>query len=644
MLDWWRSVMGSAEDDIGKKKAGPAIVWGTRFLVVLGASLATAAPVNAAGVTDTCLTGTAPIVANDLAQVNAARQVVQAACPGPAYAGVGRADGSGAYAACVAAAATGEFRAGRLRAQCLARVRSSETDSVYGYSRDVSPAVCLKEVIAGRNAGRVTCSIVPTTTATGRPVTRCRSTGTVSSQLCVGSTRCIDAGDSNLNGYLDAGDTGQCDNPGPTACQTVEDCAADGACPAVQGCTCSLTPQRKMCVPKCTTEAGCCSVAGGTASAPTDLASIVNAPGPCTVFVLADGYYAPTTITRSDITVRVASACSAHVKPELQIQAANVTVDGVSVAAAGVAVSVSKPGVRVANSCIQGFGKTTYGNGIWIYEEALDPANRIIIDNNRLDDWGGSMYSGGIAIGKEDDDYSFPTEISVEVRNNRITRGPTRRGIYNAAVQSFHPFLAYKNFVDTVSGTAFQNKTFNSRVACNEVVHNVGDGALYNRLASNNVWEYNLVHDSEVGIDHFMGDGTMFRGNVIYNVQYLGRVKDHDIGSTNVTFENNTFYGSTAWAGFIWDASSGGSISNVVWRRNVFHTINGVAIDTTAQLDPLWDEFENVFFAAARPAGTTGAATGSSVNLDPRLANPPTAFTVQEPAAAGRGAPWPPCP
>lgn len=607
-------------------------------------ALVGAAPANAAGSAQACLTGTAPVVANDLAQVNAARQAVQAACPGPVYAAMIR-NGRGAYKKCVMAAATGEFLAGRLRAACLRTVRDDETDAVFAYTGDTNPAACLTRALAGRKAGQVGCKIVPTTTPTGSSLTRCRSTSTVASQVCFGSARCIDAGDSNRNGYLDAGDTGQCDVD-PTACRAEADCAAVSACPAgaPQGCTCSLTLHGKRCVPRCTSEAGCCSVAGGTASAPTDLASIVNAPGPCTVFVLADGYYAPTIVTRGGITLRAASACSPQLAAELQIHAPDVTIDGVSITASGVAMSISAPGVHVTNACIQGFGKTRYGNGIWIYQEALDPTNRIIIENNRLDDWGGAQFSGAIAIGKADDDYGVPTEISVEIRNNRITRGPTKRGIYNAAIQSFHPFLAYKNFIDTVSGTAFQNKTFNSRVACNEVVRNVGDGALYNRLASNNVWEYNLVHDSDVGIDHFMGDGTVFRGNVIYNVQHLGRVKDQEIGSTNVTFENNTFYGSTGWAGFIWDASSGGTIANVVWRRNVFHTINGVAIHSDAQLDPLWDEYENVFFAAAAPTGTTGATTGSSVALDPALADPPADFTVEAPAATGMGAPWPPCP
>ena len=176
-------------------------------------------------------------------------------------------------------------------------------------------------------------------------------------------------------------------------------------------------------------------------------------------------------------------------------------------------------------------------------------------------------------------------------------------------------------------------------------MHTTGDGALLNRSGDNNVWEYNLVHDADVGIDQFIGNGTVFRGNVIYNVKYLGRVKNEGEGSTNVTFENNTFYHSTAWAGFIWDTSFTGPISNVVWQQNIFEDVHGTSIYSNAQLDPLWDEYGNVFFNAPRPTGTTGALTGSSVTLDPRLADPPTDFTVLEPAAAGKGAPWPlPCP
>jgi hypothetical protein len=383
-----------------------------------------------------------------------------------------------------------------------------------------------------------------------------------------------------------------------------------------------------------------CSVPGGTSSAPTALGQVLGAQTQCTDFVLEDGAYSATTITRPGITVRARNACQATIQPELSIQAANVVVSGVSVTASGVAVTVYSPGVHVENSCVQGFGKTEYGNGIWIFQEALNPANHIVISGNKLDNWGGAQYSGGIAIGMASDNLTTPTAISVEVLNNRITRGPTAPGIYNAAIQAFHPFLAAGNYVDTVSGTSVQNKTFNSLVRCNEMVHVIGDGALYNRLNSHNVWEYNRVHDSDVGIDHFMGDGNVFRGNVIYRVAYLGRVKDQGIGSTNLTFEGNTFYGSSAWAGFIWDASTGGAVSNVMWRHNIFHTVNGTTIASDGVIDSYWDETDNVFWQASRPSGTSGAG-GTSRTLDPQFVNPGTDFTVQEPNAAGYGAPWP---
>ena len=180
---------------------------------------------------------------------------------------------------------------------------------------------------------------------------------------------------------------------------------------------------------------GTFSVPGGTASSPTALGSVLSTQTGYTDFVLEDGYYAATTITRPGIRVRARTACQARIQPELAIHAANVVVDGVAVTAAAVAISVTAPGVHIENSCVQGFGKSQYGNGIWVMQEALDPNNHIIIRGNRLDDWGGAQYSGGIAIGKAADDASQPTAISVEVLNNVITRGPTAPGIYNAAIQ-----------------------------------------------------------------------------------------------------------------------------------------------------------------------------------------------------------------
>jgi hypothetical protein len=121
-------------------------------------------------------------------------------------------------------------------------------------------------------------------------------------------------------------------------------------------------------------------------------------------------------------------------------------------------------------------------------------------------------------------------------------------------------------------------------------------------------------------------------------------VKDQDIGSTNLRFENNTFYNSTGRAGFIWDNSSGGVISNVLWRNNIFHTTGGAAISTSSHSHPVWDETYNIFFKSVRPTDKTGVS-GTSLSIDPRFVNPPLDFTVQKPSAYGKGAPWPlPCP
>jgi hypothetical protein len=384
-----------------------------------------------------------------------------------------------------------------------------------------------------------------------------------------------------------------------------------------------------------------CAVSGGSRSNPADLGAVLATSTDCTTFVLSNGYYAPTSITRSGITVRAANRCGARLEPELEIRGKDIVVDGVSITAAGTAVSVYEPGVHVRNSCIQGFGRSAYGNGIWVFEEALDPDNRIFIEDNTLNHWGGYLYSAGIAIGAEDDDPRSQSQITVEVLRNRITGGATTDDIYNAAVQSFHPFIAYGNYIDTVNGAAFQNKAANSYIVCNEVVHNYGDGALYNRAAGNNVWEYNIVHDSYMGIDHFTGDGNVFRGNVIYDVAYIGRIKNDPPGSTNLLIDGNTFYNSSDWVAWIWDLTLGGSLADVVWRNNIFHSLNGGAIGEAAQ--NAWDEYGNDFYLTFRPRGTTGDVAGSSVAVDPRLVDPPRDFAVREPAVV-MGAPWPlPC-
>jgi hypothetical protein len=145
-----------------------------------------------------------------------------------------------------------------------------------------------------------------------------------------------------------------------------------------------------------------------------------------------------------------------------------------------------------------------------------------------------------------------------------------------------------------------------------------------------------------MGFEHFAGDGNVFRGNVIYNSTYIGRIKNHDPGSTNLLIANNTFYNIAGWAGWIWDPNSSGSLSNIVWRNNIFYAVNGDSI--ADELRFAWDEYANDFYQSSAPTGTTGASAQSSITRDPRLADPPADFSVSEPRATSMGAPWPlPC-
>jgi Right handed beta helix region len=385
-----------------------------------------------------------------------------------------------------------------------------------------------------------------------------------------------------------------------------------------------------------------CNLAGGSSGSPTDLDHALSNKA-CRAFILGDGYYTSASIGRAGITLRAAHRCQAHVEPELEVQADDVVVDGVSITSSETALSVHNPGVQILNTCIQGFGKTEYANGIWVFLDALDPNKHVIIKGNTLDDWGGVQYAGGIAVGKAADDRTAPTEISVEILDNRVTNGPTADGLFSAAIQIFHPALIAGNYVDQVNNAAYENKTYNSRIVCNEASHVYG-GALYNREDSNNLWENNLIHDSELGVEHFKGQNVVYRGNVIYNVKHPGLIKDFEDGaSTDITIENNTFYHSDGAAGWIWDTTGGGPLGNILWRNNIWDAVNGAAIDPAGGAASAWDEEDNIFWQTTPPIGTTGAK-GTSLTTDPRLVAPPSDFTPQAGPAKGKGAPWPlPC-
>lgn len=386
-----------------------------------------------------------------------------------------------------------------------------------------------------------------------------------------------------------------------------------------------------------------CNVTGGTSGSPANLNSALGNTA-CTTFNLGDGFYQSTTINRAGITVRAQNKCQARVASNVKIQAQGVTLDGVSIDTRFRGIEIYSPGVRVQNNCVQGFGKTEYGDGIRAYQQALNPNDRIIVSGNSLTDWGGFQYSNGIGVGFPEDTNINPA-VSIEFHDNIIIGVPNQTGfdIWGTGIQAFHPIIATGNYIENVNSNAFGMKTSNSLIKCNEMVGIKGDGAINNRYSSNNnVYEYNIIRDSYLGIVHYMGTNTQFRGNVIYNVPQIGRINNWGTTS-NVTFENNTFYNSTSSGGFFWDTSSSGSVSNIMFRKNIFHTVSGSAISNNSSFDPLWDETENIFFRTIRPTGTTGAG-GSSTTIDPLFVSPPSNFAAQAPGAAGKGAPWPlPC-
>ncbi len=392
-------------------------------------------------------------------------------------------------------------------------------------------------------------------------------------------------------------------------------------------------------------EANSCSVPGGSSSSPTDFAQYVR-NATCDEFILQDGWYTFPNLTRSAILIRAEHAGKAQIKNGFAITASRVTIDGISWEGGRVAISVKAPGATIRNCSFSNFGKTSYGNAIWIWDESLSAAQITVLTNNTFANWGGAPASACVIIGTRQDAPHIMDEISVHVLNNRFVHGPTapqnaQGG--NSAIQAFNPFLASGNYIDTVNGPAIQNKTKNSKIIGNTIVNCTGWGALYNRAFGGNQWLSNIVMHADFGFDVFQGDNILFQGNVFYDVKYFGNIKNFRNGTHDLKFRNNTFCQSSGWAGIIWDKNSGGTFSGIVWPDNVFYKTKGRAITWNGDYDKaIWDEYGNVYWQSQRPSQPTTGSTGSSVTMDPRFAGPPDNFTIKEPALAGKGAKWPP--
>jgi hypothetical protein len=143
----------------------------------------------------TCLTGTDPVVASDLAQITGVRAMIEAAC------GCSNFDGSSGkthakYVACASSVITTQSIGGQLRKQCKTTVKRYYSASTCGVLASKGVVPCIKKTASGR----VSCSIKPTK--------RCGGSGRVA---CPAFTTCVDAADTNADGLIKApGDSGAC--------------------------------------------------------------------------------------------------------------------------------------------------------------------------------------------------------------------------------------------------------------------------------------------------------------------------------------------------------------------------------------------------------------------------------------------------
>ena len=250
-----------------------------------------------------------------------------------------------------------------------------------------------------------------------------------------------------------------------------------------------------------------CHVPGGTSSSPTDFARHVSNRA-YDEFILQDGWYTFPNLTRSAITIRAEHAGKAQVTQGFAIDAAGVTIDGISRKGENGPLAVRAPGATIKNCHFSEFGKNHYAVGVWIWDESLSATKITVVADNTFDDWGGA---GGpcVEIGTKQDMPHVMNEIAVHVLNNRFLHGPTvylkQGNVGSSAIQAFNPFLASGNYIDTLKGPGIENKTKNSKIIGNTIVNCIAWGALYNRAFGGNQWLGNVVMHSDCGFDGFSG-------------------------------------------------------------------------------------------------------------------------------------------
>jgi len=148
----------------------------------------------------TCLTGTAPEVAADPAQIAAVRTQIDSTCACASFDGsAGKTHGS--YVSCVNATIKSQVQTGNLRTQCQATVKKYYSTSTCGVLPSLGAVPCIR---TSSTSGKVTCAIAPAAKCVGQR-------GVTSYTACPSATTCVDAADTNHDLMIAApGDSGSC--------------------------------------------------------------------------------------------------------------------------------------------------------------------------------------------------------------------------------------------------------------------------------------------------------------------------------------------------------------------------------------------------------------------------------------------------
>ncbi len=153
-----------------------------------------------------CLTGTDPAVAGDVAKITAIREVIDERCVCSAFDG-SKGKRHSDYVKCALAVVDESIVAGNLRKECKTTVKKMYAKSTCGYEAALGAVACVTIKTSAKGPS-VRCDIKATRKRDGTAVDKCPTTARCSTTF----SHCIDAADTNGDLLIAApGDTGTCE-------------------------------------------------------------------------------------------------------------------------------------------------------------------------------------------------------------------------------------------------------------------------------------------------------------------------------------------------------------------------------------------------------------------------------------------------